>query len=147
MPSSRSKLTKFLQDQFLLVSNSRYKFVKRGPVDWRNFPFDQYERAVSILVDRNTFQSDARGMNTMDLAIEMFAKLPSEVDPANIDDGLMDDFYEDAQHVMKLADEFKEKIKHEEYPLLFRRDQGVAVESHDATLKVQGLIVNMTVTY
>lgn len=142
--SARRRMTSTLSNLFLNERASAYKFVHRGPINWPAFDFAQFPRAVAILVDDcRLFRS--RGWIQATVSIEMLAALPTQSGSA-IDDGLMDEFYEDAINVLnKLAASVDESGN----PIIGRLhfDTGVAIETHDATKGVQGLVVSIGVDF
>jgi len=141
--SSRGQVVQQLRNLCLKVGNSRYKFVKRGPVNWAAFDWAKYESAIAILIDDSMVFPNAKGISTMTLSLEIFARLQGF--PEEIDDGLMDKFYADAKQVLT---ELMQSKNSKGQPFVLRRHPGDnAIESHDSDLGVQGLIVTMIIDY
>lgn len=122
------------------VRNGAY-FVKRGPINWAVFPFPKHPRAIAITIDTQDFLPH-NGIHNAEVAIEMAAAMPGDDEEPGIDDGLMDDLTEDAEEIVR--------------QLLTKQDAlGDAValkvvgrsidEFHDSELRVQGVIVHLSV--
>lgn len=141
--SSRARLLRFTKNEWVSIRNGAYTKVIRGAVNWASFPFEKFPRAVSIHVDNSTLVPNTTGMNSATISFEIMSKMPK--DPENIDDSLLDEFYEDAlQIVRKICQEGHSSGN----PLIFRRDQqNSAIEARDAGLGVQGLICSVRFDY
>lgn len=144
MAEQRSSRRRLLDKLVELFKVRGYDFVHRGPVNWASFPFEQHKRAVAICVDTSSVFDDKRGMNEMVLGIEIFAAMPKQT--SAIDDGLLDDLLDDTRSI--LLDLMQARGQNGD-PLVFKRHPGsdTAVEAHDATKCVQGLVVNLRLTY
>lgn len=118
-------------------------FVKRGPIDWATFPFNQHSRAISILVDDQSLFLD---INVASLTLEFGAQLRSVSDDPGLDDGLMDELTDDAEWVVRsLIDSSNSQGD----AVVLRTDlkESRAIEFHDAQLMVQGIVVNFEVSF
>lgn len=120
-------------------------FVKRGPINWAEFPFEKYPRAIAILVDDQTFISST-GIQKASMSIEVAGSMPSPKDNPEVDDGLLDEFFEDVSLVLLSLREAKQGRG--EDPVVFDvTADATATEFHDSTLKVQGIMVFFRVQY
>lgn len=120
-------------------------FIKRGPINWAEFPFDRYPRAISILVDEQSFISN-NGIQRAQMSIEVAGAMPSPKDNPEVDDGLLDEFFEDVSIVLLNLREAKQGKGQD--PVVFDvSSDATATEFHDSTLKVQGIMVFFRVQY
>lgn len=122
-------------------------YVKRGVIDWRSHDFDQIPKAIAIGADEFPLfgRGDGNGFKDADLSLEVFTKLPKTGDPVGIDDGLLDELMDDMWWVIT---ELLKK-RQGDFPVVFNvvKARVKAVESHDVTLGVQGIVVFLPVSY
>lgn len=145
--SPRGNVLNLAKQLWLSIRSNSYKFVHRGPVNWATFPFEQYPRAVAILCDEADIfaTSEQAGTTNMLMAFEIFAKLPEDISK-ELDDHLLDEFFLDTQKVLRDMISAKDPS---DTPIVMRipKNGARAVETHDANLGVQGLIVNIRLDY
>lgn len=118
-------------------------FVKRGPIDWATFPFDSHPRAISILADDLSLFKE---LNEASLTLEIAAQIRTQGEDPGLDDGLMDEFIDDAEWVVRSLIG-KDNASGDAVVLKTDLEDSRAIEFHDPQLKVQGIIVNFDVSY
>ena len=124
-----------VRDLWSTVRGGTY-YTRRGPIWWAGFPFDAYPRACSIQVSE---EAPFAQINTAQIVFEVAASLrPETVETLGIDDGLLDEFKDDAAWV---AIEWSKKLNSLGDSLLIHADLNRArvVEFYDADLRVQGI--------
>lgn len=144
----RGRVVATVKNNWLATRDSAYKYVKRGPVNWAAFDFEKYPRAVAILIDEADIFSrhEDAGTQQMLLSMEIMAALPPE-EKEEMDDGLLDQMYRDTRKV--LTELFEAKAEDVNMPIAIRQQAGTdrAVETHDATIGVQGLIAMLRIDF
>lgn len=142
--SARRFLTQTLQNIWLEQRGNTYRTAHRGPINWATFDFESSPRAVAILLDECSLFRDKRGFIRAVLSFEVFAQLNDQ--PEEIDDGLMDELYEDIQQVMRKTQSLTDAAGN---PLIAKLDtqSANAIETHDATRSVQGLVATMQIEF
>lgn len=110
-------------------------------MNWASVDWAKYKRGVAILCDDSTLFPNEKGIHSMTVSIEAFTKLPSSVE--EIDESVMDQFYEDAHSV--LVQLTQQKIDGQ--PVIFRRFGDNVVEAHDASLGVQGVVITISLDF
>ncbi len=145
-PSPRARLLEFLKSAWKSQRNNAYKKVVRGVVNWASFPFEKFDRAVSIHVDRSNFLEVDCGQNRATVSFEIMGKVPKMDEDGNIDDGLLDEFYADAKRVVELS-QLEGNSSGDPLVLNVQRDKNIALEVRDADLGVQGLVCSVVYEY
>lgn len=144
----RGRVVQTLKNSWLATRDGAYKYVKRGPVNWAAFDFEKWPRAVAILIDESDIFSrhDEAGTQEMLLSMEIMALLPDEA-KEDMDDGLLDEMYRDLRKV--LTELFDAKAEDVNMPIAIqqRARSDRAVETHDATMGVQGLIAMIKIDF
>lgn len=126
------------------VRNRSY-YARRGAVNWAAFDFDAHPRAIAIVFDETPVFPDARAMYTIKCTLELFAKFNGEDSLDSIDDELMDEIHEDARWIVEQL--IRRKTSSGDNAVIGVVTVGItAIETHDADLRVQGLIVPFTVS-
>lgn len=143
--SARKDVTDKIKALAKSVRNSAY-FVKRGYINWATFDFTSYPRAISILVDEERLLRDTKGFADARISLEIFTKIPPSTDPPQIDDGVLDELIDDARWIVEQLEQARNA---QGDPVVFKisRNTSALVESHDATLEVQGIVAIIRVTY
>lgn len=97
--SQRMFVLNELKRYFKEVNNSRY-YVRRGPINWSQFNYDNRPFAISISCDESSFMHI--GNQTMIISVEMMMKMRKEADlrELNIDDTGLDQLTVDLQEVV-----------------------------------------------
>jgi len=132
--------------QFAKQARNGAYFVKRGFINWAEFDFETNKRAISILVDEEGLFPDKRGMENARISMEIFTSISKSTEPVMIDDGVMDELIEDARWIVNQLEQAKNK-QGENVALKIDKHASNLVESHDATLGVQGIVAIIRVTY
>ena len=142
--STRRVLTTTLKAIWSEQRANAYRKVHRGPINWTSFNFETYPRAVAILLDEVQLFRITQGFIRATLSMEIMCRLPDQ--PEEIDDGLMDDLYEDVEQVIK---KLSVSVDDEGNPVIafINRETANVIETHDATRGVQGLVVLMEVDF
>lgn len=144
-PTTRKRLVmQTLVDICKRMRGGRY-YVKRGSVNWASFPFTDYPFAVCVLADEVTaFMTPGQSRGT--LTLEMMVQVPHEVNQS--DDAVLDDLFEDAFVAFAQLSEAREPDD-ESFPVITMLDQGSAraMEVSDTSMRVQGLVVSVTVQF
>lgn len=128
----------------LIMREGRLKHsVHRGAVDWTNYPFDEFPRALCVLIDDTTlFQPDG-GFDNMNLSIEVACRMPES--PIGPDDNLFEDIRSELQRIILVL---LSAADSEGDALVVKADQSARlVEFHDTQLQVQGVAVTLNLTY
>lgn len=112
-------------------------FVKRGPIEWTSFEWGTLKRAISIQIDERDFM---RSTNKLECALEFAAPVPEDADPG-IDDGILDEFDEDLEAIMKAWIAAIDAIGN--FVLGFT--PGKISEFHDMDFRVQGMTAKFTI--
>lgn len=120
-------------------------FVKRGAINWTTWDFEKHPRAISIQLDRVTLFK-VNGMNDGVITLEMFSRMSSKEVPPEIDDGVMDELLEDAEAIF-LGLMSAEDKQGDSVVTKLEQDSTEVVESHDTSLRVQGIVVTVPVTF
>jgi len=126
------------------VRNGAY-FVKRGYINWSTFPFDKHERAIAILVDEESLEPSEKGFAEARLSFEIFTSIPESENP-QIDDGILEELIIDARWIVSKLVQARNR---QDDPIIYayKKNTSSIVESHDATLMVQGIVAIIRVTY
>jgi len=127
------------------VVRSGAYFVKRGAINWTTWGWDKYPRAISIQLDDTTlFQIN--GINEGTLTLEMFARMKTSKEVPEIEDAIMDELLQDAEEILVGLMDAKDSSGN---AVILKLDENTAraVESHDTTLRVQGIVVTVSVSY
>ena len=121
-------------------------FVKRGAINWTTWDFSKHPRAISIQLDRVSLFK-VNGMNEGTITLEMFARMssPKEVLP-EIEDEVMDELLEDAEEIF-LGLMSAEDKQGDSVVTKLEQDSTEVVESHDTSLRVQGIVVTVPVAF
>lgn len=148
--SPRRHVTRVAKELWKQQRQTAYRKVKRGPINWALFPFDKFDRAVAILVDESDlFSNPLTGVKTMTMTFEIFAKIREVEETDDMDDGLLDEFYDDVRDVVVGME--KATYSDGKTPVILDRKKGagqsLAVEAHDTDLGVQGLIASVRLDY
>lgn len=126
------------------VRNGRYH-ARRGAVNWAAFDFDAHPHAIAVVFDEVSLFPDARAMFRIDATLEIFTRFGGEDAPPSIDDAAMDELHEDARWILEQL--FTRPAQDGDRAALGMSTINVkAVETHDADLRVQGLIVPFLVS-
>lgn len=139
-PSGRRIFLDALKVACKKVRNGKY-FVKRGVIPWAGFPFDRYERAISIQMDESDINKEAleaKGVLDFGTVMHDDPQLPS------IDDGLMDEFFDDAVAIYEAVAAANPDGAGQPFRYLHF---GKVAEQSDTDLKFQGILVPFTVGY
>lgn len=141
--SARRFLKETLKNIWLEQRGGAYRTVKRSAVNWAAFDFEgKGPRAVAIMLDE-TALFRKKGFFEAILSFEVFARLPDDSDEIN--EELMDEIYEDVLQVLVKA---KASLNGSGFPLIgFIDPDGKAIETHDATKRVQGLVVFLQIKF
>lgn len=139
--SARSDALNKLKEIFKTLHNSRY-YVKRGVVAWAGFDFQKYAHAVSIQVDEI---APWMPMPTMSLSIEMATLIPEMSTDPEIDDTTNEDMIDDCIEALNAWERLKMQ-NGDPYIIKMERLGVRAIEFHDATLRVQGIILTVNVS-
>jgi len=121
-------------------------FAKRGAIVWAEFPWDQCgkDRAISIQVDEGSLLRNDTQMLPCAVTMEMAAPMPDPAEIAEIDSDLEDEMIEDARWILSTI---LARTDDGGDPVVFKVDRDAPfVEFHDASLKVQGLVVYFKAT-
>ena len=136
--SSRRLMIAGFKDLWKKARNGAY-FTKRGPIDWSSYTFEKKARAVSILVD-DTSMMTVDGITPASMSFEIGAPINEDRSNPEIDDGLLDELFEDAQLVLEGIQRLQQPGTQE--PVILGMDRNVSVvEWHSAELKIQGIVV------
>ena len=143
--SARKDVTQKVKELAKAARNGAY-FVKRGYINWSSFPFEKYPRAIAILVDEENLFRDHTGFADARISLEIFTSIPDSDEDPQIDDGVLDELIDDARWIMESLEQSRNK---QGDPIVFKmkRNTSSVVESHDATLMVQGIVAIIQVTY
>ena len=89
---------------------------------------------------------DHRGFADARISMEIFTRIPDTDQEPQIDDGLLDELIDDARWIVEQLEQSKNKAGD---PIVFKLPKNTSslVESHDATLMVQGIVAIIRVTY
>lgn len=115
-------------------------FVKRGAIVWEEFPFEKFKRAISIQVDERDFM---RPTNKAECALEFAAAIPGTDQHPGIDDGLMDEFLEDAEAIFRAWRQAMDSIG----TFVLGFTPGKITEFHDVDYRVQGMTAKFTAEF
>lgn len=118
-------------------------FIKRGPIDWSSFNFDENQRAIAILVDDTSFLKD---INDASLSFEIAGRMIQPEDRPNLDDGLLDEMIDDAEWIIRSLIDSKDKQGDSVIMKAGFNDARI-VEFHDVQLRVQGIIAFIEVSF
>lgn len=144
--SGRSQRYQFmtrLKELASRIRNARY-WVRRGAVDWASFDFSARKHAIALTVDEGPVLPDVEGRQTFKIGMELFGAMPGD-STESIDDLLMDELWEDAGQLLEqLIQESDERGDSLALKLVASSTKGI--ETHDAGLQVEGLIVTFTVS-
>ena len=121
------------------VRNGVY-FVKRGAIVWGEFAFDKHARAISIQMDERDFM---KATNRAECALEFAAAIPGTDEIPEIDDGLMEEFADDAEAILKACLADSDSVGN----FILGFAPGKMAEFHDVDIRVQGLIVKFTIDF
>lgn len=113
-------------------------FVKRGAIVWEEFQFDRHPRAISIQVDERDF---LRQTCRADCAIEFAAAIPGTAEIPEIDDGLMDEFTEDVEAIVRAWRAAADSVG----SFVIGFTPGKITEFHDVDYRVQGVTAKFSI--
>jgi hypothetical protein len=119
--------------------------VRRGATTWATFPFDTFPRAISIMCDECQ-PVPVNDQTSATVTLEMFMKLDPALQEQGLDDDTMDEMRADARQILEQLQEAKNVdndsiIIH----ISLNKERAKAIETHDAQLSVQGLIVTFDI--
>jgi len=138
--SGRRLFLNALKDACQKVRGGKY-FVKRGVIPWAGFPFESFSRAISIQLDTSDINKEAlEGSGVLDFG----TSLPGDDRYPSIDDGVMDEFYEDAVAIYEAVAASNPDGAGQPFRYLHF---GKVAEQSDTDLKFQGILVPFTVGY
>lgn len=123
--------------------NGKY-FVKRGAINWMSHDFAKMPEAISIQLDRVSLFKQS-GINDGIITLEMFASMKTVKEVPEIEDEVMDQLLEDAEEIftkLMQAEDGGDAIV-----LKMEQDSTEVVESHDVSLRVQGIVVSVPVSF
>jgi hypothetical protein len=118
--------------------------VKRGAIDWAEFPFDQIPRAIAVITDEENLLEKQMG-NDASISLELFAKR-QEGDAKELSDALQEELRKDAKEVvLQLLTEQDRSGD----SVIFHIPPATArlVHVHDDGLKVQGIYAQFDVSF
>lgn len=138
--SPRHVLLETIKTAAKKVRNGAY-FVKRGPIDFIAFPFAKYPRAIAVSVDSQTFLPP-NGLYDAELSLTFAAEIPENPEDPGIDDGLMDQFTDDAEVI---AHSLPSSVDIQGDAVALKVVGRSVEEFHDLDMRVQGVIVHLNV--
>lgn len=126
------------------VRNRMYH-ARRGAVNWASFDFAAHPRGIAIVFDECGLFPSRQSMFELKCTLEMFVKFDGEDSLDSLDDALMDEIHEDARWIIE---QLVAQLSSEgDAVAIGVPTVGItAIETHDADLRVQGLIVPFTVS-
>lgn len=149
----RAVLLQALREEAGKLRNGAY-YAKRGAINWVTFPFEKYGRAIAIMMDdADLFRKRQSGFKGGSISIEIFAAMPEvkDEDRVEIDDTLMDEIIEDAEGLVSYLETARVTVTTSDgtVPVAYKVDSDAAsyLEAHDASMKVQGIVVQFSVTF
>lgn len=142
MGCGRRELAERLLVLWRAVHNKRY-YVKRGAINWTSHLWDKHPFAVSVGLDDSTF---LRPQNHATVSFEIFTKLKDPSDAVNgYDEVSQDDLLDDAVQVIQGLSQAVDANGDFIADVLPMSDN--AIEAHDTSLGVQGLVINFQVGF
>lgn len=135
--SARATFLAEMKRECKAARNGRY-FVKRGVINWSSFSFEAHPFAVAIVVDDCSF-ANTEGFQEMRVSLEAAARIPDELEQPEIDDPTLDELFEDFEAVIQRVGK-KLDPKGDSVLLRFDARTAKAVEFHDTSLRVQGVV-------
>lgn len=142
--SRRNLVLTWIVERLRTLRKKKY-FVKRGAISWPTFDFDSHPYAAAVMVDDSTLFA-VNGMNTANFSIEFATRMEAPGEEPSIDDDTLDLLFEDVEGVLGEIEGAKDS-NGDVLLLEFRRTTVQVVEFHDASLRVQGVVVTFTVGY
>lgn len=119
-------------------------FVKRGPIHWASFDFEELPKAVAILVDDLSFMKND-GINDANISFEVAARMATGKE-SEVDDGLLDEIIDDAIWVIRSLKQAKNSQGDNVIMRLSERTARIT-EWHDPDVRVQGVVASFQVEY
>lgn len=113
-----------------------------GVVMWATYNWDQTDKAVSIQLDAGEVMNSERG-RSLTFTFEILGKAHDNVPPGDQDNNLITEFLNDAEEI--LFSLYKYKTNSGERLFIEIDETMTFTAIHDATLKVQGVIVTLSV--
>lgn len=147
MAGKRSDVSQAIREAAAKLRGGVY-FVKRGFINWAAHPFDRRgPRAIAVMfTEAELIGSTWAGLQDATLRLELGVAIPDAADPPEIDDGVLDELYEDA---VLLLHALEQSGLAANAPAITKLDWKGAtfVEFHDPDERVQGIAVEALIGY
>lgn len=119
--------------------------VRRGATIWASFPFDTFPRAISIMCDECQ-PVPVNDQTAATVTLEMFMKIDTSLQEKGLDDDTLDEMRADARFILETLQEAK-NVDNDSIiiSISLNKERAKAIETHDAQLSVQGLIVTFDI--
>ena len=132
-----------LADCFRAISSRRY-FVKRGAILWASFPFTEHPFAVSIQVDEVKFLFPT-GMIPAAISIEVATRIEETQESIpELDDDTIQALIDDTREALSAWLNARDTGGNP-FVLKLKTKEASAIEFHDPSILVQGIVVTLNI--